>query len=95
MQLTWVNSTPGPRQRPLKSTVIDARTDPSLPWGTLAIVPAGTSQLAIDPSFAPGDYTARATEIDVGNVASTNQPTCTFSIGADPPSGVTAFTFVP
>lgn len=95
MKLTWVNSTPGPRQRALKHTLIEARTDASLPWGTLAIVPVPTAELVLDPAFAPGDYEARATEVDVGNVASTNQPTTTFSVGFDAPTGVSAFAFQP
>lgn len=95
MKLTWTNSTPGPRQRALKATLIEARTDASLPFAVLATVPVPTNELALDPAFPPGDYTARATEIDVADVASTNQPTATFSIGFDAPSGVSAFAFQP
>jgi len=86
--VTWTNSTPGPRQRPLAKTVIGMRVvgAPSFdPVGTVAI--PGTT-FAIDPTLAPGDYEFNATEYDTAGVASTNNPTCKYAVGFDPPSGV-------
>lgn len=95
MQLSWKNSVPSPRQRALKHTLIEARVDPALPWSMIGIVVVPGIALAIDPSIAPGDWTFRATEVDVGNIASTNQPTVAVSIGFDAPSGVSELAFHP
>jgi len=97
MRLTWKNSTPGPRQRALKHSLIEARSDPSLPWSTVNIVPVPGQALDLDPAFAPGDYEMRLTEVDVGNVAapSAKCPVIMVSIGFDPPSGATEFAFTP
>lgn len=91
MNLSWTNSTPTARQRALKHTLIEARVDASLPWATVNIVPVPGNALTIDPSIAPGDWTFRATEVDVGNVASSNQPTVMVAVSFDPPSGVSNF----
>lgn len=87
--VTWTNSTPGARQRPLASTKIGMRVvgAPAFdPVGTVAI-PGNT--FAVDPTLAPGDYEFNATEVDVAGVPSTNNPTCKFAVAFDPPSGVT------
>lgn len=97
MQFVWINSTPGPNQRPLAHTRIDARTDPSLPFAAIGSAPAGTQVLPVDPSIAPGNWEARAVEVDIAGVEATSQPTITFTIAApiQAPTGVTGFAFQP
>jgi len=89
--LEWVNSTPGPKQRPLAHTVLEARTDPSLAWGEVAVVDVPeTERLLAD--LAPGTWEFRATEVDDAGQPSANQPTASIDLPFDPPSGVAVFT---
>lgn len=86
--VTWTNSIPGARQRPLAKTVIGMRVVGASafdPVGTVAI-PGNT--FAIDPTLVPGDYEFNATEFDTAGVPSKTNPTCKFSVDFDAPSGV-------
>ena len=91
VNLSWTNSTPGAKQRKLARTVIDARAAAALPWSTINTVDVPTNTLKVQ-NLDPGSWEFRATEVDDGNVASTNQPTASVDIPFDPPSGVTVFT---
>lgn len=89
--LEWVNSTPGPKQRAIARTVIEARAAASLPWGEVAVVDAPETETLL-ADLAPGTWEFRATEVDVGGVPSANRPTTSIDLPFDPPSGVQVFT---
>jgi hypothetical protein len=69
--------------------VIDARVSDQLPWANIALVDAPTNELLVS-DLAPGVWFFRATEVDAGNVAATNQPEV--SVDLNVPAGVTEFT---
>jgi hypothetical protein len=61
-----------------------------MPWSNVALVNAPAQALLLQDQ-PPGDWEFRATEVDDGNVASTNQPTASISVPFDGPSGVNNF----
>lgn len=91
VRLNWKNSTPGARQAPLAATLIEARTDISLPWGTVNNVPAGTTTLLIT-SPAPGDWQYRATEVDTKGGKSQPTQAVNVAVPFDPPTGANTLT---
>jgi len=92
IRLNWQLPTPGPRQRPIASTVLQARADSSLPWGTAVVVPA-PGQTALFQDVAPGSWEYQAIVMDVDGKTSAPRFT-SINLAFDPPSPVANLTAV-
>jgi hypothetical protein len=92
VRLSWVNSTPGARQKPLEATIVSGRSSPSFPFVEINRVPVGTAELVLQ-DVAPGSWEYQAVEVDVDGRVSSAQTTIV-AIEFEPPTGVTNFTAV-
>lgn len=94
--LTWVNSTPSSKQRPIAKTVIYVRVKatPELPWTLLNEVDAPGNTLQLTDQ-QPGEWEFGFDEVDVDGKASSKRLVISGTVGFDAPSGVVSATFNP
>ena len=94
--LTWVNSTPSSKQRPLAKTVIYVRVKatPELPWTELNEVAAPGNSLTLTDQ-QPGDWEFGFDEVDVDGRVSSKRLVISGAVAFEPPSGVVSASFAP